>query len=58
VVIEIRIHVWGVVVALVFSVIGAIFVIMSGYGEFIYLIILIWIIIPVVIAKILNKVKS
>jgi hypothetical protein len=58
VVIEIKVHLWGIVVALVFSVIGAIFVIMSGYGEFIYLIILIWIIIPVVIAKIFNRVRS
>jgi hypothetical protein len=52
------VHLWGIAVALVFSLIGAIFVIMSGYGEFVYLIILIWIIIPVVIAKILNRIRG
>lgn len=56
--IEIKVHIWGIAVALVFSIIGAVFVIMSGYGEFIYLIILIWIIMPVVIAKIYYKVKK
>ncbi len=55
---KIKVHVWGILVALVFSLICAAFVIMSGYGEFIYLIILIWIIVPVVIARILNWVRS
>jgi hypothetical protein len=57
-VIQIKVHLWGVGVALFFSIICVIFVIMSGYGEFIYLIILIWIIIPVVIAKILNRIRT
>jgi hypothetical protein len=57
-VIEIKVNVFGVVVALIFSVIGAIFVIMSGYGEIIYLIILLWILIPVIIAKTYNRIRQ
>jgi hypothetical protein len=55
VVIRIKVHVYGVMIAVVFSVLGAIFVMMSGYGEFVYLIILLWILIPVVIAKLYQR---
>lgn len=54
----IKVHVVGVLIAVVFSVIGALFVIMSGYGEVIYLIILLWILIPVVIAKLYYRAKE
>lgn len=57
-VIAIRVHVAGVLIALVFSLIGAIFVIISGYGQFVFLIILLWILIPVVIAKLYYRIKK
>jgi len=57
-VIRIKVHLVGVLIAVVFSVIGALFVIMSGYGEVIYLIILLWILIPVIIAKLYYRLKE
>lgn len=56
--IRIKVNVYGVLIAVVFSILGAIFVMMSGYGEFVYLIILLWILIPVVIAKLYNRTKG
>ena len=56
--IKIKVHVYGVLIAVVFSAMGAIFVMISGYGEFVYLIILLWILIPVVIAKLYNRTKE
>ncbi len=56
-VICIKVHVLGALTAVVFSVLGALFVIMSGYGEFVFLIVLLWIMIPVVIAKLYYRMK-
>lgn len=55
--IHIRVKLAGVLVALVFSLIGTAFIIMSGYSEFVFLIIILWILIPVVIAKLYNRIK-
>jgi hypothetical protein len=58
VVIGIKVRIWGVIVALAFSVIGALFVIMSGYGELIFLIVLMWILIPVIMARLYHRIKE
>ena len=53
-----KVHLVGIGVALAFSVLGAFFVLISGYGELVFLIILLWILVPVLISKLYYRLKG